>query len=147
MTTKAATEYYNQLVLQQTENYAKAAGLKAMILDYEDRILRLEGQPGTAVTEEIETELARSVSSVQNLYQNIRAHMEELFTSQMYTTFEDHSAAQGKTESFLAASAKKMIIGGVVGVILACGLWFLAALAPEFSKGRREKTGKEADAE
>ena len=87
MTTKAATEYYNQLVLQQTENYAKAAGLKAMILDYEDRILRLEGQPGTAVTEEIETELARSVSSVQNLYQNIRAHMEELFTSQMYTTF------------------------------------------------------------
>ena len=146
-TTKAATDYYNQLVLQQTENYVKAAELKATILDYEDRIQRLEGQPGTAVTEEIEAELARSASSIQELYRNIKAHMEELFTSQMYTTFEDHSAAQGKTESFLAASAKKMIIGGVAGVILACGLWFLAALAPEFSKGRREETGKEADAE
>lgn len=146
-TTKAATEYYNKLILQQTENYARAAELKTTILDYEDRIQRLEGQPGTMVTEDIEVELARSASSAQELYQNIRAHMEELFTSQMYTTFEDHSAAQGKTESFLAASAKKMIIGGVVGAVLACGLWFLAALAPEFSKARREGTRKEADAE
>lgn len=147
-TTKAATEYYNTLVLQQTENYSKAAELKATILEYEDRIQRLEGQPGTAVTEEMETELARSASSARELYQNIKAHMEELFSSQMYTTFEDHSAAQGKTENFLAASAKKMIIGGVVGVVLACGMWFLAALAPEFSKGRKEEeTGKEADAE
>ena len=147
-TTKAATEYYNQLVLQQTENYAKAAELKATILDYEDRTQRLEGQPGVAVSEDIEAELARSVSSARELYQNIKAHMEELFTSQMYTTFEDHSAAQGKTENFLVASAKKMIIGGIAGVIVACGLWFLSALAPEFSKGRKEEgIGKEADAE
>lgn len=146
-TTKAATEYYNNLVLQQTENYNKAAELKATILDYEDRIQRLEGQQGTAVTDEIEAELARSASSARELYRNIQAHMEELFTSQMYTTFEDHSAAQGKTESFLAASAKKMIIGGIVGIVLACGLWFLAALAPELSKGRKEETGKEVAAE
>ena len=133
-TTKAATEYYNELVLQQAENSAKAAELKATILEYEDRIQRLEGQPETGVSEEIEAELARSLSAAQELYRNIREHMEELFTSRTYTTFEDHSAAQGKAQNFLAASAKKMIIGGVAGVVLACGLWFLAALAPEFSK-------------
>jgi len=133
-TTTAATEYYNKLVLQQAENYEKAVALKATILDYEDRIQRLEAQQGTEVTEAVETELTRAVALAKELYQGVRSHMEELFTSQMYTTFEDHSAAQGKAESFLAASAKKMVIGGVVGVILALGLWFLAALAPEFTK-------------
>ena len=146
--TTAATDYYNKLVIQQTENYERAAELKATVLDYEERIQRLEAQQGAEVTEAVEAELSRSVKLAQELYQGVRAHMEELFTSQMYTTFEDHSAAQGKTESFLAASAKKMIIGGVAGVILACGLWFLAAIAPEFNKGRKEEEiSEEAAAE
>ena len=140
--TTAATEYYNKLVLQQAENYERAAELKATILDYEDRIQRLEAQQGTEVTEAVETELARAVTLAQELYQGIRSHIEELFTSQMYTTFEDHSAAQGKAENFLVASAKRMIIGGVVGVILACGMWFLAGLIPEFSKGRKEEENR-----
>ena len=143
--TRAATEYYNKLILSQTENYEKAAELKTSIADYEDRITRLEAAKETEVTGEVEAELTRSVGSAKTLYESIRAHMEELFASRMYTTFEDHSAAQGKSESFLAASAKKMIIGGVVGLILGCGIWFLAALAPEFSKNRKdEKNGKEA---
>lgn len=143
--TRAATEYYNKLILSQTENYEKAAQLKTSIADYEDRINRLEAAKETEVTGEVEAELTRSVESAKALYESIRAHMEELFTSRMYTTFEDHSAAQGKGESFLAASAKKMIIGGVAGAILGCGIWFLAALAPEFGKNRKdEKNGKEA---
>ena len=52
---------------------------------------------------------------------------------------------QGKQPNFLAASAKKIIIGAVAGVIIACGLWFLAGLAAEFSKSSKEQeTGKEA---
>lgn len=143
--TRAATEYYNKLILSQTENYEKAAQLKTSIADYADRINRLEAAKETEVTGEVETELTRSVESAKALYESIRAHMEELFSSRMYTTFEDHSAAQGKSESFLTASAKKMIIGGVAGAILGCGIWFLAALAPEFGKNRKdEKNGKEA---
>ena len=133
-TTRAATEYYNKLVLQQTEYYAKAAELKATIADYTDRIARLESATETEVTAEVETELARSLASAQGIYEGIRAHMEELFASPMYSTFEDHSAAQGKLPSFLSASLKKMIIGGIIGVVLACGIWFLAGLLPEFSK-------------
>ena len=71
--------------------------------------------------------------------------MEELFESPLYTTFEEHSMPQGKEQSFLAASSQKMIIGAVVGLVIACGLWFLAGLAPEFSKNRKaQETGKEA---
>ena len=141
-TTRAATEYYNKLVLKQTENYEKAAKLKSTISDYTNRISRLEAAKETAISEAIETELARSLSSAQGLYEDIRAHMEELFASPMYTTFEDHSAAQGKLPSFLASSAKKMIIGGVAGAVIACGLWFLAGLMQEISKNAKLKEAR-----
>jgi len=142
-TTKAATEYYNKLVLQQTDNYDKARELKATVADYEDRITRLEAVKGTEVTEDIEAELARSVTTARSLYDQVRDHMEELFESPLYTTFEEHSMPQGKQENFLTASAKKMIIGAVVGLVIACGFWFLAGLAPEFTKNRKD--GKEAE--
>ena len=141
-TTRAATEYYNKLVLKQTENYEKAARLKATIADYTDRISRLDATKETAISEAIETELARSLSSAQGLYEEIRAHMGELFTSPMYTTFEDHSAAQGILPGFLSASLKKMIIGGVVGAVVACGLWFLAGLLQEISKNAKLKEAR-----
>ena len=143
--TKTATEYYNSLILQQTEYYEKAAELKASIADYEDRIKRLDTKTRTDVTVSVEEELARSMSSAQGMYDNVRAHMEELLESQMYTTFEDHSAPQGKEKGFIAANLKRIIIFEVLFVVLGCGLWFLAALAPEFSKGKNVvENGKEA---
>ena len=145
--TKTATEYYNNLILQQTEYYDKAAELKASIADYEDRIKRLDAKARTDVTASVEEELARSMASSQSMYANVRAHMEELLESQMYTTFEDHSAPQGKEQSFITANLKKIIIFVVLFAALGCGLWFLAALAPEFSKDRNvTENGKEAAA-
>ena len=115
--TKASTRYYNDLILQQTEDYKKAAKLKSTIADYTDRINRMSEADQTEITEEIETELEKSVSSAQILYEQINAHMEELFESPLYKTFEDHSAAQGKKPSFIQASFKKMLIGGIAGAI------------------------------
>lgn len=132
--TKASTQYYNDLILQQAEDYEKVAELKTTIADYTDRITRMSEKDQTEVTEEVEAELARSVESAKVLYEQISAHMEEVFESPLYKTYEDHSAPQGKLQSFLVVSLKKMIIGAVVGAVLACGIWFLAALLPEFSK-------------
>ena len=145
--TKTATEYYNSLILQQTEYYDKAADLKTSIADYEDRIKRLDAKTRTDVTTSVEEELARSMVSAQSMYANVREHMEELFTSQMYTTFEYHSAPQGKEKNFITANLKKIIIFEVLFVALGCGLWFLAGLTPEFSKSRKgEEFRKEAAA-
>ena len=97
------------------------------------------------MTEEVEEELARSLETARSLYGQIREHMEEVFSSSMYTGYEDHSVPQGKLDNFLKASLKKMILGAVAGAVIACGLWFLAGLAPEFTKNRKEQeTGKEA---
>ena len=143
--TKASTEYYNELILQQAENYDKAKELKITAADYAERIQRLENAKETEVTEIIEEELTRSVSTAQSLYDQIREHMEELFESPLYTTYEEHSMPQGKLPGFLAASGRNMLIGAVIGIVLACILWFLAGLAPEFSKNRKvPETGKEA---
>lgn len=145
--TKTATEYYNNLILLQTEYYEKAAELKSSIADYEDRIKRLDAKTRTDVTTAVEDELARSMASAQNVYTSIREHMEELFESQMYTTFEDHSAPQGKEQSFITANLKKIVIFVVLFGAVGCGLWFLAGLSPEFSKGRKEEeNGEEAAA-
>ena len=95
-TTKTATEYYNNLILQQTENYEKAAELKASIADYEDRILRLDAKTRTDVTAEVEEELARSIASAQNMYKNIREHMEELFESFLLQFSFDNFCASGR---------------------------------------------------
>ncbi len=145
--TKASTQYYNNLILQQSRDYEKVAELKTTIADYTDRITRMDEKDQTDVTEAVENELARSIASAKTLYEQISAHMEEVFDSPLYKTYEDHSAAQGKLPSFLSASLKKMIIGAVAGAIIGCGLWFLAALLPEFSKGRKDEVdGKEAAA-
>ena len=144
--TKASTQYYNDLILQQTKDYKRIAELKTTIADYTDRITRMEEKDQTDVTETVETELARAIESAKSLYEQIGEHMEEVFESPLYKTYADHSAPQGKLQNFLAASAKKMIIGAVAGAVIACGLWFLAALMPEFSKGRKEEADrKEAD--
>lgn len=146
--TRASTAYYNGLILQQTKDYEKVAELKTTIADYTDRIERLSGMEQAEVTEETEAELARSVESAKALYAQIREHMTELFASPLYRNYEDHSAPQGKQASFLTASAKRMAIGGIAGAVIACGLWFLAGLLPEFSKGRKDEAdGKEAAAE
>lgn len=143
--TRSTTAYYNELVLQQMGNYDKARKLKETAADYEERILRLEAAVGTGVTEDVEAELSRSLTTAKQLYSRVRAQMENLFSSAMYTSYVDHSVPQGKLPSFITASMKKMIIGAVVGAVVACGLWFLAGLAPEFSKNRKaNSSGKEA---
>ncbi len=143
--TRAATEYYNTLVLQMLTYYDEAAKLKTSIADYDNRITRMKAATETEVTEEVRQELADVMNAAKTLHADIRAHMEELFETPLYTTYQVHSDAQGKEESFLAASAKKMIIGGVVGAVLAVGIWFLAALAPELTGGNRDRK-KEAEA-
>lgn len=145
--TRAATDQYNEMVLRQDENYKKAADLKTDIADGEDRIRTLQAAGETPVSEDTENEISRMLSEARAIYAGIREHMEGLFQSPMYATYEQYSAPQGKLQSFLSASAKKMAIGGVVGAVVACGLWFLAGLAPEFAKGRKgREEGKEAEA-
>ena len=143
--TQTTTDYYNQLVLQQSKNYETAATLETRITDLADKIDSLNAVTEQAATDQASEELAKAVSVCHAAYEQIDAQMDEIMTSPFYTTYASHSQPQGKSESFLKGASKNMIIGAVVGVVIACGLWFLSALAPEF-RTRKEKdiTAKEA---
>ena len=142
--TQTTTDYYNRLVLQQAGYYEKAAELEATIADLEDKIAGLTAAGESADATQAITELVNAVELSQAAYQSIRDQMEEITTSVFYTTYAEHSVAQGKTESFISAAAKKMAIGAIGGIVIACGLWFLSALAPEFRSKKEESEEKEA---
>ena len=148
---KMTTEYYNELVIKQQKAYAQATELRTEIAEMQNKIDRLNVSANKSDIKDAETAVATAVDVVRNIQDGIRSHMIELFASPLYTTYSEHSAPQGKEVNFLVASAKKMIIFGVAGVVVACGLWFLAALAPEFQRHRREEksilTAEENDKE
>lgn len=155
--TKTTTDYYNELILQQTDNYAQAMELEAKIVDLQDKINSLTAiatwsdiQAEQASIEEANKELQAAIDASLAVYNSIHAHMEELFAQPLYTTYAAHSAALGRSDNFLKASMKNMIIGLVAGAVIGCGLWFLSGLAPEFShkpKDEKEKKSPDRDAE
>lgn len=149
--TKATTDYYNALILEQPVNYGKAAKLESTITDLQDKINIIERMTyrelaaQQAAVREVEAELQNAISASYAAFEAINAHMEELMGRPLYNTYTEHSAAMGKTEGFLSASMKKVLIGLAVGALVAFGLWFLAGLAPEFTR-RREEDGKDPKA-
>ena len=148
--TRTTTDYYNELILRQAENYENAARLETTIADLDDKITRLTTDTGKVIVEEsglaTATEnLRQTLISSQAIYEGVKAHMEELIASPFYTTYAEHTEPQDKLQNFFTANLKKMIIGAIAGAVIACGIWFLAALEPEFRKGRKdENEGKEA---
>ena len=134
------TTYYNELVLRQQNLYAQAADLRRQIAETQNKLDRLDASTSSQDLAEAEAAVEAAVETVRSLQDGIRDHMTELFDSPLYTTYSEHSAPQGEPSDFLKSSVKKMIIGAVAGAFVACGLWFLAALAPEF---RKHGDGKE----
>lgn len=146
-TTKLTTEYYNDLVLLEQNYYSQATNLRTEISKVKNNLERLGSNEKTVDVQQAEEELRSTVAAVAGLQESIRAHMTELFDSPIFTTYTEHSVPQGKLKNFLVASARNMVIGGVVGVVIACGLWFLAALAPEFRRNREDDDAPKAEAD
>ena len=147
-TALTTTNYYNNLYLEQMRNYAAVETLEEEIAELQDKISNMVSEEASASSEEmkelITAELDRTIETFRSIYNQVVSHMEEIQQSGFYTMYAEHTEAQGKLDNFLKANLKKMLGGAAVGAVLACGLWFLAALAPEFRKNRSEEEKKEA---
>ena len=144
--TKMTTDYYNDLILKQMEAYKQASELQTQIAETQNKLDRLNSSVKADEISEAETALENTVSTVRELYTGVRNHMTELFSSPLFTTWSEHSAPQGEAPNYLKVSAKKMLIGAGIGAVIALGCWFLAALAPEFRRGRKEEEKEAAKA-
>lgn len=142
--TKTTTDYYNNLIIEQANNYHKVAQLEIQIADLTDKLSRLS-DAGASVTfdpEQVTQELVAVLDTCQRAYAKISDQFEEIIASSFFTSYAEHTVAQGKARSFLSASAKKMAIGGFAGLVVACGLWFLSGIAPEFRLKKDEIPGR-----
>ena len=150
--TKTTTDYYNDLILQQASNYENVAKLETTIANLNDKLSNLTSGNTKAASVDFdlntaEDALQQAIATCKVVYSQVKAHMEELMDSPFYTTYAEHTVPQDKLQNFIVANLKKMIIGGLAGAVVGCGLWFFAALAPEFRKARKdEDEGKEAAA-
>ena len=154
------TEYYNSLLKKQSENYILAAEKQEEITEIESRIAALVST-GNKVTssqmQEAEDELVRLFEKCCEINTQIRSHMEEIFQSSFYNSMSEHSNTLAKTESFLSATWKKLLIGIVGGAAIGLVIWGIAGLVPEFMKGHhynestenneKDHKGKEEDKE
>ena len=151
--TSTTTDYFNELILEQADNFQKAAETETLIANLNDKISRLSSSGDKAslelnAQEEITEDVKKAVEKCRQIYTQIKEHMEEVHESAQFKSFIEHTAAQGTEPGFLASSIKNMIIGALLGGIVGCGLWFLSALGIEFSKSDRlQETGKKVAAQ
>jgi len=154
-TAQTNTEYYNNLILEQADNYKLLAEKEEEIKEYQTRIAALNLAADTVTekdTVEAQEELQRTLENCQNISQMVNEHMEEIFNSSFFNTLAYHSTALGKTPNFIVASAKKIMIGGLAGIFIGLLIWLIGGLAPEFAyspeeddKKKKKKEGKGDD--
>lgn len=145
--TQVTTAYYNELVLKQADEYKEAEKIRVEIDEIRDKMADLSAMEGSSDSAGAEGEFATVLEIAEAVYREIRVHMEEVVESPLFTTYVEHSAPLGKEQNYLQANMKKILIGTVVGAVLACGIWFLAALAPELRRNREEEEPKKAPAQ
>jgi hypothetical protein len=140
---EVTTEYYNELILQQVNNYAKMREIETTIANLEYRIEKLENKESSKTeaeqTEQAEAEFAGIFDSAHTLYKSIEDHIKEIMSLPLYQNYTEHSAAIGETENFIVASKKNLILGAGLAALTALVFWFAGGLAPEF-KQREEET-------
>ncbi len=145
--TQKTPDSFNELILRLAKNYDKIVELEITADDLSNKIASLNKLSGSSASQEnvdkATSELENAKITFDRLYNGILAHMEEVSKSAFYRNYASHTVPQGKLDNYLVANLKKMLIGAAVGFVIACGLWFLAALAPEFRRNQKDdKDGK-----
>jgi hypothetical protein len=141
-TASANTLYYNNLLLEQAGNEQKVSTKEQEIQEIETRIAAMENARDSISEEDMKNvtdELQHLSTLCGEINQKIRTQMEEIFDSTFYNSLALHSMAMGKSENFLTANIKPILIGVAVGALAGFCIWFFAGLAPEFAKQKKEE--------
>lgn len=135
--TRTTTDYYNELVLQQADNYAKLATVETRITDLKNKVDNLKLNQSSGVLDDINAELNGTLECCKDIYAMICNQMTEIFDSRDNNTYAQYSSAYGKTQNFLTANARNMILGAAAGAVVACALWFMSGLIKEMKRGKK----------
>ncbi len=134
------TEYYNDLVLTQTELFDKKASLESQISDLENKIKVFGESASSKEVEAVNKEYERVYEDAVAVQELVLDQAGELLSSDtVRNSYIVTTTAQSKSTSFFSSSnIKKAVIGGVAGAVIAVAAWFVAGFAAELKKGGRE---------
>lgn len=135
-TTQTTTDYYNNLILQQSENFDQLAEVNVLISDLNNKIVNLQNNQSSMVVNDVADELDETLALCKMVYKLITDHMTKIFGGYDYNSYVLHTAAYGKVPGFLASCMGNMVLGAIAGVAIACILWFLSGLVTEMKKTR-----------
>ncbi|MCR5742924.1 MAG: hypothetical protein K6F92_04235 [Lachnospiraceae bacterium] len=134
MTTKSTTEYYNTLIIAQAENYEKAAKLKIKVEELEGKIKNLQEGNSDVNIKDVQSELESVFETSTNVYNAIYSHLEEAYKSAFHTKLFNNTNIESKTQSFISANVKGVVIGAVGGLMIALVIWFVKVLFMEIAR-------------
>ena len=110
--------------------------IEVQITDINGKIANLTESTNAQTDIEIGDELTNTLERCKQIYQMIRDYMTEIFNGSASNMYAIHSTAYGKTPGFIQQNLKYILIGLVVGAILACGCWFMSGLITEVKRGK-----------
>ena len=142
------TDYYNELVLSQADNYSEKADLKERIANLNDKISGFKSSVNaSAEVAEVENELDALTRICNVLYDITEKHAKEIIDSESYkNSYMSYIEAQYIGTSFMSASnIKKAVIGLVVGLVVAVLIWGADGLIEEFKRGSENSNSRKRE--
>lgn len=133
----SVTDYYNTLIMNQTQLYQSKAELGEQIENLNYKISGFDSNKLLSTNHEyIKTGLQNLENICTIMYNLIREQSEEILESSSYKTFYmDYIGAQLVSNSiFTASNIKKVLIGMVAGLILAIFIWGMDGLIEEMKR-------------
>ena len=134
------TEYYNNLVLSQTELFDKKSQLESQIADLENRIKVFDGTASSKEVEAVRKEYERVYEDAMSVQELVLTQAEELLASDtIRNSYLTATTAQSRSSGFFSSSnIKRAVIGGVAGAVIALAAWFVSGFAAELRREDRE---------
>ncbi|MCR5278539.1 MAG: hypothetical protein K6E19_03775 [Lachnospiraceae bacterium] len=142
----AATDKYNQLILEQAGNYKERTEMQVDAENMADKLNGLKTRYSYAAEiKYVDDEVNALAEICEKLYKLTSDHAAEIMDSEAYrNSFMTHIDAQYTASSLFSPSMiKKMLIGMVAGAFAAFVLWGFDGLAIEFMRGRKQEEEKE----
>ena len=143
------TDYYNELIMSQSDNYKDKSDLGERIANLNDKIAGFKtSSSNSAQIDFVKEELTSLVNICSKLYELTEEHANEILESESYrSSFINYIGAQYLADSFFSSgNIKKAIIGMVVGAFLAVLIWGMDGLFEELKRGNavKEEAKKQA---
>ena len=147
--TTSVTDYYNELILKQSDYYSRKAALELQLKNTNDKIEGFSKSIGSTAQHNVANKEINEVNQIlQKLYTLIRNHAEEITSSDFYAnSFMTCIDAAYEAEGLLSFNTlKKMGMGVGIGFFIAFFIWCMDGLIAEFKDSdARAKASRVSD--